>query len=128
MQNHPAPTHTHTHPCVHMGDICINDYHIAVAVQGDPKQELCEFAESAAIDLLISGCSSGSRLRKALTGGSVSTHLTQRAPCPTLVIPQKYFAPHPEFAGALETASSAEPGSSPPEKGRPSGCPPLRHF
>eukprot|EP00884_Botryococcus_braunii_P009894 jgi/Botrbrau1/18906/Bobra.177_2s0063.1 len=51
-----------------------------VTLRGDPKQELCDFAENVALDLLISGCSSGSRLRKALTGGSVSSHLTHGRP------------------------------------------------
>ena len=61
-------------------------------MQGDAKVELCEFLDENHIDLLIMGFSATNRIRKALTGGSLSSHMLHHAPCPIVVLPLKSMA------------------------------------
>ena len=51
-----------------------------------------EFLEQEAVDLLIVGFSASSRFRKALAGGSLSSHMLHHAPCPVVVLPLKSMA------------------------------------
>lgn len=68
--------------------------HLNVVLRGDPKSALPAFCEQEAIDLLVIGSRSGglgNRIRKTLSGGSVSGHLIDNAPCPCLVVPHRYL-------------------------------------
>lgn len=57
-------------------------------MQGDAKQEICEFCEAESADLLIVISTVRGRLRKALSPmGGVSSQLVLEAPCPVLVLP-----------------------------------------
>ena len=67
----------------------LDDYnaHLDIVLKGDPKQLVTEFCENEGIDLLIISSRSAGRLRKTMSGGSVSSHLINKAPCPCLVFP-----------------------------------------
>lgn len=67
------------------------DAHLDVGLKGDPKQSVTEFCESEGIDLLIISSRSAGRLRKTMSGGSVSSHLINKAPCPCLVFPLRFL-------------------------------------
>lgn len=57
-------------------------------MQGDAKQEICDFCEAQSADLLIVTSTIRGRLRKALSPmGGVSSQLVLEAPCPVLVLP-----------------------------------------
>ena len=65
--------------------------HLDVGLKGDPKQSVTEFCENEGIDLLIISSRSAGRLRKTMSGGSVSSHLINKAPCPCLVFPLRFL-------------------------------------
>ena len=56
---------------------------------GDPRSLMSEFCASKSVDLLIISSRSAGRLRKTITGGSVSSYLINNVACPSLVIPLK---------------------------------------
>ncbi|KAK9814950.1 hypothetical protein WJX73_002927 [Symbiochloris irregularis] len=70
-------------------------------VKGDIKDQLCDFAEEHAVDLLVVAASSSVGLKKAF-GTSTSSHLAHHAPCPTLVLPIAIANPGGEAVGASQ--------------------------
>ena len=66
-------------------------------VQGDVKEQLCDFAEEHAVDLLVVAASSHVGFKKAF-GTSTSSHLAHHAPCPTLVLPWHIASPGSDLA------------------------------
>ena len=56
---------------------------------GDPRSLISDFCASKSVDLLIISSRSAGRLRKTITGGSVSSYLINNVACPSLVIPLK---------------------------------------
>lgn len=99
---------------------------LGVALQGDAKNALQSFCESEDIELLVMGTRSGGKIRKKLSGGGVSSHLIDNAPCPCLIVPYRYIGVHVEEGrdtadeevgeGSLSPYPSSLPGlgSSPP--------------
>jgi nucleotide-binding universal stress UspA family protein len=67
---------------------------LGVALQGDAKNALQSFCESEDIELLVMGTRSGGKIRKKLSGGGVSSHLIDNAPCPCLIVPYRYIGVH----------------------------------
>ncbi|KDD75685.1 hypothetical protein H632_c551p2 [Helicosporidium sp. ATCC 50920] len=63
------------------------DVQLGVVLRGDPRHALAAFCEAEAVDLLLVGARRGSRLRKSLSGGSVSAALADSGACPVLVVP-----------------------------------------
>jgi nucleotide-binding universal stress UspA family protein len=78
--------------------------HLDVTLKGDPRAAVASFCEAEDIELLIISTRTGSRLRKTLTGGSISGALIDRAPCPCFVVPFRALGLSPaeeeEAAGA----------------------------
>lgn len=73
-----------------LADICnlLLLLHVSHVLQGDAKQEICDFCEAQSADLLIVTSTIRGRLRKALSPmGGVSSQLVLEAPCPVLVLP-----------------------------------------
>ena len=73
----------------------------------DPRNLISDFCEARSIDLLILSSRSAGRLRKTITGGSVSTYLLTHSVCPTLVIPLKSlgYTSEQELGKSLTMAS-----------------------
>lgn len=69
--------------------------------QGDVKDQLCDFAEEHAVDLLVVAASSSVGFKKAF-GTSTSSHLAHHAPCPTLVLPVAIANPGGEAVSASQ--------------------------
>lgn len=63
--------------------------HLNVVLRGDVKSSLASFCEHEGIELLVISTRMASRIRKTLSGGSVSGYLIDHAPCPCLVLPLK---------------------------------------
>jgi nucleotide-binding universal stress UspA family protein len=57
----------------------------------DPRHLISDFCKQYSIDLLIIASRSAGRLRKTITGGSVSSYLINRVECPCLVFPLRLF-------------------------------------
>lgn len=79
---------------------------LGVTLQGDPKSSITTFCESEGIELLIIGSRSGGKIRKRLSGGGVSSHLIDNAPCPCLVVPYKWMGVDDGGTGDEELGSS----------------------
>jgi nucleotide-binding universal stress UspA family protein len=88
--------------------------HLNVTLKGDPRAAVASFCESADIELLIISTRTGSRLRKTLTGGSISGALIDRAPCPCFVVPFRALglSPAEEEEAAGAGAASFSPRGS----------------
>ena len=100
---------TQSTPC--LGIFHLSLVSVASCVQGDPKNTLPAFCEKEAIDLLVIGSRTGglgTRIRKTLGGGSVSSHLIDSTPCPCLVRTWRALALH-----ASACAVSLPPPSAP---------------
>lgn len=68
----------------------------------DPRHLISQFCENYSIDLLIISSRSAGRLRKTITGGSVSSFLINKVSCPCLVIPLKMLG----YSGEQEMGRS----------------------
>lgn len=68
----------------------------------DPRHLISQFCENYSIDLLIISSRSAGRLRKTITGGSVSSFLINKVACPCLVIPLKMLG----YSGEQEMGRS----------------------
>ncbi|KAL4419509.1 hypothetical protein ABPG77_002295 [Micractinium sp. CCAP 211/92] len=79
---------------------------LGVTLQGDPKSAIAAFCEREEIELLIIGSRSGGKIRKRLSGGGVSSHLIDNAPCPCLVVPYKWMGVDDGATGDEELGSS----------------------
>lgn len=62
----------------------------------DPRHLISQFCENYSVDLLIISSRSAGRLRKTITGGSVSSFLINKVACPCLVIPLKMLGDNGE--------------------------------
>lgn len=65
------------------------DAHMDVALKGDPRNAISSFCEEEGIDLLVISSRSAGKIRKTLSGGSVSGYLIDKLKCPCLVLPLK---------------------------------------
>lgn len=79
-----------------------------VALRGDPRSALASFCESEGIELLVISSRSASRLRKTVSGGSVSGYLIDKAPCPCMVLPLKTLGLEQVEEGFLSPRHSYE--------------------
>lgn len=78
----------------------------------DPRHLISDFCEQYSIDLLIISSRSAGRLRKTMTGGSVSSYLINRVACPCLVIPLKTlgYSSEQEMGRSLTSSVSMDMG------------------
>jgi nucleotide-binding universal stress UspA family protein len=67
----------------------VGTLHLGVVLRGDPRASLAAFCEAEHMDVLVISTRAGGRIRKTLSGGSVSGHLIDHAPCPALVVPYR---------------------------------------
>jgi len=83
------------------------DAHLDVVLKGDPRDKVTEFCEKEEIDLLIISSRSAGRLRKTLSGGSVSSYLINKVSCPCIVFPLKClgFAESEEITRSMTVLS-----------------------
>ena len=65
------------------------DAHMDVILHGDPRNVLPNFCEEENIDILVISSRSAGKIRKTLSGGSVSGYLMEKVSCPCLVLPLK---------------------------------------
>jgi nucleotide-binding universal stress UspA family protein len=85
--------------------------HLGVVLRGDPRTSLTAFCVSEGIELLVISTRMAGKLKKTLTGGSVSGYLIDKAPCPCLVAPMRAFGVGTEDEeGPLSPMTSATDG------------------
>ena len=63
------------------------------AIAGDIAAEICRYAESAAVDLIVIATHGRTGLSDALVG-SVTSHVMRRASCPTMIVKPDSGASH----------------------------------
>ena len=57
----------------------------AIVLEGDPGREICRFAETGRVGLIVLATTGRGGLKRAMLG-SVSDHVVRNAPCPVLTV------------------------------------------
>ncbi len=78
----------------------------SVLLEGPPAREVCDWARSSGVDLIVAAARRG-RLERTILGGFAS-HIAYHAPCPVLLVHPP--AETPAAAGATEGATGSSTG------------------